>query len=199
MKCITTEEFYAMIAENPSVFEHLETPLKITGYVDCNNCPITHLSKHLIFSGKHKDDWSANFSYCKSLQIATGTFNGFVTFGESGVQKIENLHITKPCNAGWAASFENCKSLQIATGHYPGFVDFEGSGVKSIQNLHIGNTDINGNFVAFYHCSHLHSLEGWDLSKKTLIEPEKLKAEIKRRASLQKFVKETQAKTLPFL
>jgi hypothetical protein len=48
-------------------------------------------------------------------------------------------------------------------------------------------------------CPNLENLEGWDLSKEIVIEPEKLAAEKRRRAALKKFHKNTKPKTLPFL
>jgi hypothetical protein len=155
MEKITALEFLKMIGKNPSIFKTWEPPLEITTFVDCKNSPITHLPKHLIFSGKSLDIWSANFYRCPNLQIATGTFYGFVNFRESGIQKIENLQIHNPNRFGDYADFTTC--------------------------------------------SKLHNIQNWNLSKRILIEPKKLEAEKKRRASLQKFLQETQPETLPFL
>jgi hypothetical protein len=44
MQKITADEFLAMIAENPSIFEHWDSPLEITESVDCRMNNITHLS-----------------------------------------------------------------------------------------------------------------------------------------------------------
>jgi hypothetical protein len=193
---VTAKQFLAMIAENPSVFEHWNTPLEITEYVDCKNSPISHLSTHLTFSGRDEDGDVATFKHCLHLKIATGTFNGGVWFCNSGIEKIENLQVTQPDNQGFSATFADCKNLQIATGNYVGTVIFSGSGVHSIQNLHI-HTSI-GTYADFCKCPNLQTLKGWDLSKKILIEPQKLQAEKERRA-LQKFHKETEPSTLPFL
>jgi hypothetical protein len=198
MKTITAEEFYTMISKNPSVFENWETPLKITEYVECRKSPITHLSKHLIFT-KNTDGSAAHFNLCPNLKIATGTFYGCVSFGNSGIEKIEALSITQPNKLGEAATFAYCKSLQIACGNYPGFVNFGESGVHSIKDLHIQNPDKNGDYVAFYNCHNLHNLEGLDLNKQIWIEKHKLQKEIKRRTAIQKFVIETSPQELPFL
>jgi hypothetical protein len=196
---ITAEEFYAMITENPSVFKHWNTPLEITEFVKCDRSPITHLSKHLSFSGKNEDGRVAEFTHCPDLKIATGTFKGGVRFSYSGIEKIENLRITKASKYGNSVSFSNCKSLKIATGTYPGKVTFLHSGIHSIQNLHVETPNTNGNYGNFQKCPNLQTLEGWDLSKPIWIEPEKLASEKKRRAALQKFWKENQIEELPFL
>jgi hypothetical protein len=198
MKQITAKEFLAMIKENPSVFEDWETPLEIAEFVNCNYSPITQLSPLLTFSGKDMEGNCATFTNCPDLQIATGTFHGCTDFGESGVQKIENLHIKETNDMSWASMFWGCKNLQVATGNYPGFVTFYGSGIHSIQNLKIQNPDKWDYHAEFRKCPNLHTLQGWDLSKPIGIEPEKWAAEKARRA-LQKFHKTTQPKELPFL
>jgi hypothetical protein len=197
MKQISAKEFLEMIEENPSVFEHWNTPLEITEYVDCSWYKITHLSTHLTFSGRNEDGAVAHFGNCHNLKIATGTFDGYVRFAESGVQKIENLNILKTDITKNAASFWKCNNLTIATGTYPGWVNFSESGIHSIHNLHI-HTSIE-TYASFECCPFLKTLEGWDLSKKIIIEEEKLEAEIKRRASLQKYIQESQPIKLPFL
>jgi hypothetical protein len=194
---ITAKEFLEMVAENPSVFEHWETPLEIIGYVNCKHSPITHLSQYLTFSEPQNGN-SASFEDCENLKIATGTFHGWISFNRSGIEKIEKLHVIKD-NKGASASFYQCKSLQIATGNYAGFVDFLESGIHSIQNLHIENPDEDGHYASFENCPNLKNLEGWDLSKEILNTPRKLKAEKKRRAALKKYHKETQVESLPFL
>ncbi len=65
---ITAKEFFEMIKGNPSVFEHWETPLEITEFIDCEYSPITHLSKHLTFSGKDNHGDSAMFCDYSSRQ-----------------------------------------------------------------------------------------------------------------------------------
>jgi hypothetical protein len=199
MRKITAKKFLAMVSENPSVFENWDTPLEITQYVEGNNSPITHLSKHLIFSGKNPNGDTADFRYCPNLQTATGTFHGFVWFAENGIQKIENLLITQPDNNQIATSFAKCLHLEIATGTYPGFVNFSGCGIHSIQNLNINTPEEEGIYAEFSNCHNLQTLEGWDPSKKICIEPKKLEAEHKRRATLKKFVQESQPQELPFL
>jgi hypothetical protein len=197
MKKITAKKFLAMIAENPSVFEHWDTRLEITDHVYCQHSRITHLSPHLIFPRNQNGD-SAAFLQCKHLKIATGTFHGCVSFAESGIEKIEELFILRTNTNDWAASFLGCKSLKIATGNYPGFVNFEETGIESIQNLHIENPD-SDYFADFSRCPNLHTLEGWDLSKQICIEDEKWDAEKNRRAALQKYIEKTKPENLPFL
>ncbi len=137
-----------IIAENPSVFEHWETPLEITGYVNCQNSPITHLSPHLTFSGKNEDGDTASFLNCPHLKVATGTFHRYVGFQNSGIESIENLTITQPNNAISAARFTNCHNLKVATGNYPGFVSFEKSGIEHIENLTVTKANTWG-FAAY--------------------------------------------------
>jgi hypothetical protein len=200
MKRITAKEFYAMTDENPSVFEHWNTPLEITEYTFCTESPITHLSKHLIFSGRNESGEAAEFKFCSNLKTATGTFQGYVTFAKSNIESIIELHVTKARHGdNWAANFHNCPNLQIATGTYAGFVAFAGSNIKSIHNLHIQSGDDENYYADFIRCSNLQNLEGWNLSKKIWIEEEKLQAERKRRAALQNFVKENKPQELPFL
>jgi hypothetical protein len=197
MKKITAAAFLKMISENPSVFEHWNTPLTITDYVKCHDSPIT-LSKYLTFKRKGAFGDSASFHKCYNLQIATGTYEGGVVFTHSGIEKIENLTTGKDY-AGNSASFEGCKSLKIATGTYPSLVTFSSSGIESIQNLVIELPKDNGFYADFCNCQNLQTLEGWDLSKPIFIESPKIKAEERRRATLKKFVEQTQTKELPFL
>jgi hypothetical protein len=202
MKEITAFEFLAMITENPSVFEHWDTPLEITEYVNCYGSRITHLSKHLKFLGRNPDGESASFYKCQSLTLATGNFKGHVSFEYSAVEKIKNL-ITGKRDTGWfadfSADFTGCKSLQIATGNYPGFVNFSSSGIHKIHNLHIENPNSSRIYTNFLDCPNLKTLEGWDLSKQSWVEDHKLEAEKKRRAALKNFHTERKIESLPFL
>jgi hypothetical protein len=111
MEKITAEEFYAMIERNPSVFEHWDTPLEITEFALCSEFPITHLSKHLIFSGTDEIGHSADFTSCKSLKTATGTFHTSVWFLDSGIKKIENLTVLEPDKDGKYCNFYKCPNL----------------------------------------------------------------------------------------
>jgi hypothetical protein len=199
MKKITADEFYEMIWKNPNVFENWNTPLEITEFIECKNSKITHLSEHLIFSGSNEDENVANFWECKNLKIATGTFHGYVCFNESGIEKIEKLTILQTNQVTKAVSFRCCRQLQTATGTYPGSANFFGTGIHTIQNLKILKPDYGGEYANFYNCHNLQTLEGWDLSQRIWIEGKKLLKEKKRRASLQKYLQESQPKKLPFL
>jgi hypothetical protein len=198
MRKITATEFLNMLGKNLSVFQHWDTPLEITDYVDCSDSQIKYLSKHLIFSGRNTAGDAADFTNCKQLEIATGTFQGFVGFSASGVKKIENLTVTTN-KSEWSASFSYCKHLQIATGNYAKFVNFFESGIHLIHNLHIEKTNKEDSYTNCWNCPNLHTLEGWNLSKKIDIEPEKLEAEIKRRKSWKTFIETTNPEALPFL
>jgi hypothetical protein len=199
MEKISALEFYAMFEKNPSVFEHWETPLEITEYVDCRESKLTHLSKHLLFSGRNEKGWSARFESCPNLKIVTGTFHGFVWFLKSGIEKIENLQIKNSSKEGWSASFRSCSKLEIATGTYENAVCFSHTGVRAIENLNIEKPNLQGRYALFTDCCNLHTLEGWDLSKRIGIEYKKLEAEIYRRKALKKFIKVSQPPELPFL
>jgi hypothetical protein len=199
MSQISEKEFYLMIFKNPSVFEHWDTPLEIIEYVDCNNSLITHLSPYLIFSGRTENGNVANFSDCKKLKIATGTFHGNVSFFDSGIEKIENLIITQANTNKQSASFIGCQNLKTATGSYSNYVNFCRTGIHSIQNLEVKKPRQNGEYADFSNCPNLETLEGWDLSKHIYIEKEKLANEKKRRASLQNFHRKNQPTELPFL
>jgi hypothetical protein len=155
---ITAAEFLAMIAENPSVFEHWNTPLEITEYVECKNSPITHLSPHLTFSGKDFEETSASFYKCKNLKRATGNFKGTLLIWNSGIETIENLHVGKD-KYGYSASFPFCQNLQIASGNFEGFVSFEKSGIKKIENLNVGK-DKAGISASFCGCPNLKIATG---------------------------------------
>jgi hypothetical protein len=194
---ITAAEFKKMITENPSVFEHWDTPLEITEYVNCQGSPITYLSKHLTFSGKSAGV-TADFSDCENLKNATGTFHGKIFFANSGIEKIEDLVVIQENNDTFSASFLNCENLQIATGNYTNNPVFDGSGIQTIKDLHIKNPDRNGYYASFPHCSNLKNLGEWDISKPIDIEPEKLACEKERRA-LRKHAHKTEPKELPFL
>jgi hypothetical protein len=194
---ITAKEFYAMTLRNPSIFKDWNTPLEITEYVNCKGSKITHLSRHLTFTESNEEGWSANFSHCKALVIATGTFYKYVNFENSNVQKIENLIVGKDYN--WdSASFKGCSQLQTATGNFVGFVDFSESGITKIENLNIKNPGECETYANFFECPNLQSLGDWNLSNPIIIESKKAEAEKERRA-LQKFQQETQPKPLPFL
>jgi hypothetical protein len=199
MKQITANEFYAMIIENPSVFKHWETPLEITEFVDCRESNITHLSSKLTFSGKNKNGECADFSHCHTLKIATGKFHTGVLFTNSNIEKIENLEVSGVDKYGASAYFYSCPNLKIATGTYEGAADFEETGIESIQNLHVKNPDKNGMYAYFAGCENLHTLESWDITKKTNIEIEKFSAEKTRLKRLKEFIKRNQPDTLPFL
>jgi hypothetical protein len=157
---ITATEFLEMIKENPSVFEHWDTPLEITEYVNCQNSPITHLSKYLTFSGDKETGDAASFLNCSHLKVATGTFHGYVGIQNSGIQSIENLTVTKPNNDGNAARFANCHNLKVATGTYLGSVSFHESGIENIENLTVTKANTWGVAAYLSDCPNLKVATG---------------------------------------
>jgi hypothetical protein len=198
-KRICEEEFLAMVMDNPSIFKDWEIPLEITEFVDCSNSKITHLSPLLRFTGRNNAGNVADFSNCKNLENATGTFHGHVCFFKSGIKKIEELIITKPNHDHHAAGFSQCKNLEVATGKFPGHADFSESGIHTIHNLEIERPEMDGHYGSFYNCPNLKTLEGRDPNKIIDIEISKLQEEVKRRKAMKKFIQETQPQELPFL
>ena len=141
MKQITGGEFIGLIQQNPSWCKNLKEQLEITTFADFRNSQITHLSPLLTFSHK---EWAGDFSNCKDLKVATGTFHGPVDFSRSSIEKIENLTVTGTNKYRASTSFFGCQNLKVATGNYKGSADFRNSGVTSIKNLIIKNSTING-------------------------------------------------------
>jgi hypothetical protein len=194
---ITANQLYALLNANPSIFKDWNTPLEITGEVELQNHPITHLSPLLTFKNE------ADFSYCPNLVCATGTFESTVFFNESEIQTIEELHIKGTDQYGRSASFYNCQNLEKAAGTFEGSANFNNSSIKTIENLKIRNPDKENFYADFFQCDNLKNLEGWDLSKPIEIERYKIEAEKERiekeTRSIQKFQKENKPKELPFL
>jgi len=139
MKKMTGGDFKNLIKKDPSWCKTLKEPLEITTPVDLTNSAITHLSPLIAFSGENGQGWAATFYGCKNLKIATGNFNGFADFRESGVEKIEHLTVIGKNHNWWSASFQNCVNLKVATGTFEGHADFRNSGVTTIKDLIIKN------------------------------------------------------------
>ena len=152
MKKITGEEFCELINQNPSWCKDLKEPLEITTYSNVGYSKITHLSPLITFSGKSISGCVADFDNCKNLKVATGTFNGYVDFTESGIEKIENLLVKGVDHKGMSASFYLCEKLKVATGTFEGFVNFNDSGVTTIKDLIIEKVDTDKEKARFYHC-----------------------------------------------
>ncbi|MBE2180297.1 MAG: hypothetical protein IAE97_07480 [Chthoniobacterales bacterium] len=144
MKKLTAEEFKALIEEDPSWASKLTEPVEITTYCGMAGSKITHLNPLLHFTGRNEYDSAAGFWGCKNLKVATGTFHGWVCFVESGIERIENLTVTKTDCDGEAASFRGCENLKVATGTYPGFVSFAESGIERIENLTVTAPEAGG-------------------------------------------------------
>ena len=149
---MTGEEFCKLIKKDPSWCKNLKESLEITTYVLLTGSNITHLSPLLTFSGRDEYGVVAHFNRCKKLKIATGTFNGFVSFRNSGLEKIKGLTITETDVTVDSASFIACKNLKVATGNYKGCVSFYGSGVETIKNLIIKNPNTDGEKAHFNQC-----------------------------------------------
>jgi len=132
---MTGKEFVELITKDPSWCASLKKPLEITTCADLGSSPITHLSPLLTFTGKDREI-VANFTYCKNLKVATGTFKGTAYFGQSGIEKIENL-LVETTKQSVASSFYLCKNLKVATGSFSGIVIFNESGVTTIKDLTI--------------------------------------------------------------
>jgi len=137
---MTGEEFVKIVEIQPDFCKNLTEPLEVTTYVDLYRENITHLSPLITFSGDNGIGCAAHFHSCKNLKIATGTYEGWVYFGNSGVEKIENLIVTGTDRVNNSASFYGCKNLKVATGNYEGFVNFSKSGVETIKDLNAKET-----------------------------------------------------------
>ena len=156
MKKMTGEKFISLIEKDPSWCLCIKEPIEITTFVNLSYGNITHLSPLLTFSGKNEDNWVANFYECENLKVATGTFHGFVHFGYSGIEKIENLNVTETDKVNESTSFSNCQNLKVATGNYKGRVNFSNSGVTTIKNLNIKAPDNYGEKAHFLNCPILY-------------------------------------------
>jgi hypothetical protein len=108
---LTANEFNLLVHDNPSVFKTLQHPIEVTQYIYAYNSPITHLSKHLTFSGENPHRRSASFIACNNLKNASGTYQHKVDFSNSGIQSIENLKIHNPDETGVYAQMNNCPNL----------------------------------------------------------------------------------------
>lgn len=160
MEKITAKQFKKYVKVDPTWASHLTEDLEITGYCDLYNSKITHLSKHLFFTGgdMESDYWCAQFSNCKNLKVATGNFSGAVYFGYSDVEEIQDLKIKS--NGGHAASFEYCDKLKTATGTFDGFVYFGHCGIEKISQLKISKPNVYGQSAAFVGCKKLKTATG---------------------------------------
>jgi len=140
MEKITAKQFKKFVKGDPAWASHLTEDVEIIGICKLFESKITHLSKHLHFTGDRENDpWCAEFRSCKELKVATGNFTGSVYFGFSGIEEIKDLNIKD--SDGYAASFEDCSELKIATGTFPGFVDFRHTGVIAIKHLIVLESD----------------------------------------------------------
>ena len=148
---MTGEEFCELIKKDPSWCLSLKEPIEVTTFVNLKHSSITHLSPLITFSGLNSG-WAASFFGCKNLKVATGTFNGFTSFENSGIEKIENLNVTEDSSEGCSATFSCCKNLTEASGNYKGFVNFESSGVTTIKNLNIEEGNLYNKKAAFEDC-----------------------------------------------
>jgi hypothetical protein len=156
---ITAEELVKITNKTPDWLDKLTEPLEVEGYADFNRNHITHLSPLVSFKGKRDNGDVACFGGC-DIEIATGTFHGFVNFRGSSVEKIKEIKITTPNHKGEAADFGDCHRLDIATGTYPGSVDFSFSSISKIEELTVTNPNDEGVAACFDGCDHLLHLEG---------------------------------------
>lgn len=159
MKQITARKFKAAVKLDPAWALTLTEPVEITDYCNMTGSKISHLSQMLHFAGGNKEGDAASFACCHHLKVAEGTFNGFVNFSESGVEKIGNLQITAPNKKG-AASFSCCKNLKVAEGTFPGCVCFKESGITRIGELNITAPSAYGFAADFFCCKSLELAEG---------------------------------------
>lgn len=135
MEKIAARKFKKLTDLDPGWAQHLTEPLEVTGYCNMGKSGITHLSRHLHFTGNKSGD-IPSFSKCKYLTVAEGTFARRVSFAGSGIEKIGDLNITYPYNADrTSVDFSFCKKLKVAEGSFPGSVNFKFSGIERIGNI----------------------------------------------------------------
>jgi len=151
MKKMTGEEFEELINKDPSWCLNLKENLEVTTYANLVYSKITHLSPLITFSGRDKFGWSADFERCKNLEVATGTFEGAVSFSDSNIQKIENIKVNAHSENGYSATFLLC-NLKVATGTFSGFVQFSDTGIETIKDLIIRDSDLDNEKARFFHC-----------------------------------------------
>lgn len=157
---ITAEEFKTRTERNPNWCSKITEPIEVTEYVTMIGSNIQSLSPLLTFTGKDANKHTANFLGCQQLKIAEGTFQGFVGFANSGIEKIGDLKINYHDVRGAAASFFMCEHLKIAEGSFPGYVTFQSSGIQEIGILHIAKTDHVGDAANFKECKSLRIAKG---------------------------------------
>lgn len=135
MRQMTGREFVARIRRNPSWAKSLEEPLEVTTFANLDGTEITHLSPLITFRGRNKSGNVASFRNCQKLEIAEGTFDGFVDFGRvwiekgkkmkeipTGIKKIGRLRVLRPNDHGDAINLEGCAGVQHFKGTFPGAV-----------------------------------------------------------------------------
>jgi hypothetical protein len=85
MRIISGREFEKATSEDPSWASKLTctSPVRVVGAIELAGSKITHLSPHLHFDG------NANFRYCENLKIAEGTFDNWVDFTGSNIEKVK--------------------------------------------------------------------------------------------------------------
>jgi hypothetical protein len=132
---ITAADFKQAVLLDPAWTSRLTEPVEVTGFCDMKGSNISHLSPQLTFSGRNPDGWAADFTGCKKLEIAAGTFHGLAKFSSSGVREIGELEVTRPGNSGVAATFDGCDNLKTARGKFAGAAFFTASGIREITDL----------------------------------------------------------------
>jgi len=83
MRSISAKQFKEFIEKDPAWASKLTGPVDIRTYANMDNTGITHLSPMLHFSGRDENGNVASFKGCSKLEVAEGTFRGFVDFGVS--------------------------------------------------------------------------------------------------------------------
>jgi hypothetical protein len=150
---ILAEDFKKIVNDKPDWCKHIVNPVNIIGEADLSKSRISHLSPKITFCGEpfgqeNRNEKVADFSDCKFLKRAEGTFLGFVNFCSSRVEKIGDLKVIltkdkdgKPLEEHekskelWAASFAMCYQLKNANGYFEGFVNFESSSIEQIDDI----------------------------------------------------------------
>jgi hypothetical protein len=141
---IDSLEFKKRVDFDPQWAKNLDYPVLVKGYVNMKGSKIKSLSKWLRFMGSNEDGECANFSNCKSLKTAEGTFNGAVDFSHSNIERIRRLKVLGVDRWSWSAYFHKCPKLNTLSGEFYGPVAAAESGIECIQNLKIDKKNQQG-------------------------------------------------------
>lgn len=158
---ITSKEFKECIEKDPQWAKKLKSPTEVTDYCYLAGSPIECLSPLLKFSGTNDEGWSAVFSRCPKLEVASGTFSRAVLFEHClNLKEVVQLKVLSPSQDGWAAAFPQCRALSLIGGEFPGAVNLYGAAISSTSRIRITAPSENGTAIILSGCKNLKEPEG---------------------------------------